>query len=175
MPFLRLLAAALALAGIKGIGIILVDAHGRFLLNLRGRRASKPDVAQRPARAILAERWAILGGTIDSRETPEEAALREIREEIGHPAPRLHLVVRVTWPRPVYLYAAGLAVPPEDVLLGEGVEHRFVTLDEVSRLSPRAPLLHPVLRAFAGTDAYQACLRDARQGIGKTRPNARIP
>jgi len=163
MLFLRLLAAALALAGIKGIGIILVDARGRFLLNLRGRRSSKPDVAQRPARAILAERWAILGGIIDSRETPEEAALREVREEIGHPVQRLHLVVRATWPRPVYLYAAGLAVPPEDVLLGEGVEHRLVTLDEVSRLSPRAPLLRPVLRAFTGTAAYQACLRDAGQ------------
>jgi 8-oxo-dGTP pyrophosphatase MutT (NUDIX family) len=163
MLFLRLLAAALALAGINGVGIILVDARGRFLLNLRGRRASKPDVAQRLARAILARRWAILGGTIDSGETPEEAALREIREEIGQPVRRLHLVVRVTWPRPVYLYAAGLAVPGEDVLLGEGVEHRFVALDEVSRLSPRAPLLGPVLRAFAGTAAYDACLRDARQ------------
>jgi 8-oxo-dGTP pyrophosphatase MutT (NUDIX family) len=163
MFFLRLLAAALALAGISGVGIILVDHRGRFLLNLRGRRSSKPDVGQRPARAILAERWAILGGMIESGETPQEAALREVREETGHPAPRLHLVVRVTWPRPVYLYAAGLAVPPEDVRLGEGLEHRFVTLNEVSRLSPRAPLLRPVLRAFAATAAYRACLRDARR------------
>jgi len=163
MLFLRLLAAALALAGINGVGIILVDPRGRFLLNLRGRRSSKPDVGQRPARAILAQRWAILGGIIDSGETPQQAAMREIREEIGHPVQRLHLVVRVSWPRPVYLYAAGLAVPAEDVLLGEGVEHRFVTLDEVSRLSPRAPLLRPVLRAFARTAAYDACLQDARQ------------
>lgn len=164
MLFLRLLAAALALAGIKGVGIILVDARGRFLLNLRGRRASKRDVRQRLARAILARRWAILGGMIDCHETPQEAALREVREEIGQPVPRLHLVVRVSWPRSVYLYAAGLTVPAEDVRLGEGMEHRFVTLDEVSRLSLRAPLLRPGLRAFASTAAYQACLRDARRG-----------
>jgi 8-oxo-dGTP pyrophosphatase MutT (NUDIX family) len=163
MLFLRLLAAALALAGINGVGIILVDDRGRFLLNLRGRRSSKPSVGQRPARTILARRWAILGGLIDSQETPRQTALREIQEEIGHPVQRIHLVVRVSWPRPVYLYAAGLPVPPEDIRLGEGVEHRFVTLDEVSRLSPRAPLLRPVLRAFAGTDAYHACLRDARR------------
>ena len=163
MLFLRLLAAALSVAGVRGVGIILVDDRGRFLLNLRGRRSSKPDVRQRLARAVIARRWAILGGMIDSRETPHQAALREVREEIGHPVPRLHLVVRASWPHPVYLYAAGLPVPPEDVRLGEGVEHRFVTLDEVSRLSPRAPLLRPVLRAFAGTAAYQACLQDARQ------------
>lgn len=163
MLFLRLLAAALALVGVHGVGIILVDARGRFLLNLRGRRASKPDVSQRRARAILASRWAILGGGILPGETPEQAALREIHEETGHPVPRVHLVVRVSWPRPVYLYAAGLPVPADTVLLGEGVEHRFVTLDEVSGLSPRAPLLRPVLRAFAGTAAHDACLQDAQQ------------
>ncbi len=163
MLFLRLLAAALALAGVRGVGIILVDARGRFLLNLRGRRSSKPDVRQRLARAVLAQRWAILGGMIDSHETPHEAALREIREEVGHAVQRLHLVVRVSWPRPVYLYAAGLGVRAEEIRLGEGIEHRFVTLDETSRLSPRAPLLRPVLRAFARTAAYDACLQDARQ------------
>ncbi len=163
MLFLRLLAAALALAGVSGVGIILVDDRGRFLLNLRGRRSSKPDVRQRLARAVLARRWAIIGGMIDPHETPDDAALREIREETGHPVQRLHLVVRVSWPRPVYLYAAGLPVPPEDVRLGEGVEHRFVTLNEASRLSPRAPLLRPVLRAFARTVAYRACLQDAQQ------------
>ena len=161
MLFLRLLAVALAVVGVKGVGIILVDDRGRLLLNLRGRRASKPEVGQRRARAILASRWAILGGGIQPGETPEQAALREIREETGHPVPRLHPVVRVSWPRPVCLYGAALPVPVEDVFLGEGVEHRFVSLDEVSRLSPRAPLLRPVLRAFAGSAAYRACLRDA--------------
>src|SRR3970282_1870099 len=106
MLFLRLLAVALAFAGINGVGIILVDERGRFLVNLRGRRSSKPDVGQRPARTFLARRWAILAG---------------------------------------------------------GIEHRLVTPDEVPALHPRAPLLRAVLRAFAGTRAYEACLRDARK------------
>ena len=163
MLFLRFLAVALAFAGISGVGIILVDERGRFLLNLRGHRASKPDVSQRRARAILASRWAIIGGNIEAGESPEHAALREIREETGHPPRRLHPVVRVSWPRPVYLYGASLPVPSEDVRLGEGVEHRWLALKEVPCLSPRAPLLRPVLRAFAGTRAYEACLRDARK------------
>ena len=153
MLFLRLLAAALALAGLKGVGIILVDQRGRFLLN---RRSDDPDER-------LRGRWVILAGGIEPGETPKGAALREIREETGHPVPRVHLVVRASWPRPVHLYAAGLPLPPEDILLGEGAEHRFVTLDEVRGLSPRAPLLRPVLRAFTGTGPYQACLQDARQ------------
>ncbi len=163
MLFLRLLAAALAVVGVRGVGIILVDARGHLLLNLRGRRASKPEVGQRRARAILASRWAILGGGIQPGETPQQAALREIREETGCEVPRLHPVVSISWPRPVHLYGAGLSVAAEEIVLGEGVEHRFVSLDEVSRLSPRAPLLRPVLRAFAGSDAYQACLRDSRK------------
>lgn len=153
MLFLRLLAAALALAGINGVGVILLDPRGRFLLN---RRDTEPD-------RRLAGRWSILSGHIQPGENPEDAALREIREETGHPVPRLHPVVRVSWPRPVYLYSAALPVPVQDVILGEGVEHRFVDFDAVSLLSPRAPLLGPVLRAFAATPAYRACLRDAQQ------------
>ena len=153
MLFLRLLAAALALAGLRGVGIILVDAEGRFLLN---RRSDDPDER-------LRGRWVILAGGIEPGETPEQATLREIREETGHAVPRVHLVVRASWPRPVHLYAAGLPLPHEGIVVGEGAEHRFVTLDEIPDLSPRAPLLRPVLRAFARTAAHQACLRDARQ------------
>jgi len=101
MLFLRLLAAALALAGLKGVGIILVDQRGRFLLN---RRSDDPDER-------LRGRWVILAGGIEPGETPEGAALREIREETGHPVPRVHLVVRASWPRPIHLFAAGAMVP----------------------------------------------------------------
>lgn len=152
MLFLRLLAHALSMGGVNGVGIILVDDRGRFLVNLR---VDEPEVA-------LPGRWAILAGAIEPGETPEQAALREIEEEIGYPARRLHPVVHVTWPRPVYLYGAGMPVPPERIELGEGLAHRFITPEEVSELSPRAPLLRPVLRAFAGTAAYRQCLADAR-------------
>jgi 8-oxo-dGTP pyrophosphatase MutT (NUDIX family) len=166
MLFLRSLALLLSLTGIRGVGIILVDREGRFLVNLRARHAVEPDDrAQRPARAFLSQRWAILAGAIERGEAPQETALREVREETGHVVARLHPVVSVSWPRTVHLYSAGLTVPLEELYLGEGMEHRLVTLEEIPALQPRAPLLRAVLRAFAGTPAYQASLRDA----GETR------
>jgi hypothetical protein len=72
-------------------------------------------------------------------------------------------VVGANWPRPVHLFAAGLRPPLEELRLGEGWEHRLVTEKEAAALSPRIPLLAHVLRAFAGTPAYEACLRDARE------------
>jgi len=162
--FLRSLALLLSLTGIRGVGIILVDREGRFLVNLRARHKEEPDdKAQRPARFFLARRWAILAGAIERGEASQVTALREVQEETGHTVSRLHPVVRVSWPRTVHLYGAGLTVPLEELRLGEGMEHRLVTLEEVPALQPKAPLLRAVLRAFAGTAAYEASQRDARE------------
>lgn len=160
LPFL---ARLLSLIGIKAVGIILVDGEGRFLVNHRWKRVRKEDTDEfhHPARPFLRGRWAILAGYIERGETPEETALREIFEETGYRPSRLHLVVRSGWPRPVYLFAAGVPPAAGDLVLGEGQEHRFVTTEETSTLSPRVPLLRPVLRAFARTPAFEACLADA--------------
>jgi 8-oxo-dGTP pyrophosphatase MutT (NUDIX family) len=160
---LRALAVLLSALGIKAVGIILVDGEGRFLVNQRERlsRKKKQDEFRHPARAYLRGRWAIIAGYIERGETPEQTAARELLEETGRSVERLHLVVRVTRPRPVYLFAAGIREPAESLHLGEGTEHRFVTLDEAAKLSPRIALLRPVLSAFARTDVYRACLRDA--------------
>jgi 8-oxo-dGTP pyrophosphatase MutT (NUDIX family) len=159
---LRFLAVALSLIGIRAVGIILVDREGRFLVNLRGRGSVQQDDFRHPARPYLQGRWAILAGAVERGEEPEATAARELREETGVEVGRLRLVVRSRWPRPVYLFAAGIPHGAESLHLGEGVEHRFVTAAEAGRLSPRIPLLKPVLAAFAGTDAYRACLEDAR-------------
>jgi 8-oxo-dGTP pyrophosphatase MutT (NUDIX family) len=164
MLLLRSLAHLLSLTGIKAVGIILVDRDGRFLVNHRWKRVRKEDTDEfhHPARPFLRGRWAILAGYIERGETPEQTARREIREETGFEPERLHLVVRSGWPRPVYLFAAGVPAAAGELVLGEGQEHRFVSSAEVPKLSPRVPLLRSVLRAFARTVAFESCLEDAR-------------
>ncbi len=49
----------------------LIDADGRVLL------------AQRPPGKTLAGLWEFPGGKVEQGETPEEALIRELREEIG--------------------------------------------------------------------------------------------
>ncbi|MCL2468718.1 MAG: (deoxy)nucleoside triphosphate pyrophosphohydrolase [Alphaproteobacteria bacterium] len=51
--------------------VALMDAQGRVLL------------AQRPAHKDMSELWEFPGGKLESGETPEEAARRELREELS--------------------------------------------------------------------------------------------
>jgi len=53
------------------VACALVDADGRVLLS------------QRPAGKQLAGLWEFPGGKLEPGETPEEALIRELREEIG--------------------------------------------------------------------------------------------
>ena len=51
--------------------VAMVDADGRVL------------IAQRPPGKSMAGLWEFPGGKVDPSETPEEALVRELREELG--------------------------------------------------------------------------------------------
>ena len=53
-----------------GVGVLLVDEHGRVLLTLR----------KLPPEAGC---WSIVGGKLDYLETLQDCAVRETREEVG--------------------------------------------------------------------------------------------
>ena len=56
----------------RGAGIILIDDQDKVLLQHRGDNTSwYPD------------HWGIFGGQIEKGETPKQAAIREIKEEVG--------------------------------------------------------------------------------------------
>jgi 8-oxo-dGTP diphosphatase len=59
------------------VGLVLEDADGRILL------------AQRPANKSMPFLWEFPGGKLEPGETPEQATVREIYEEIG-----IHIEIR---------------------------------------------------------------------------------
>jgi 8-oxo-dGTP diphosphatase len=64
-------AAAVAKPLVFVAAVALVDVDGRVLL------------AQRPAGKAMAGLWEFPGGKLDAGETPEQALMRELEEELG--------------------------------------------------------------------------------------------
>jgi len=107
-----------------------------------------------------ANQWALPGGRIDGKETPEQAALRELREEVALELPPEAVLGRLD----DFSTRSGFAITPVVVWAGDARAmvanadevasiHR-IALDEFLR--PDAPMLehgahaHPVLRMPVG-------------------------
>ena len=124
-------------------GAILVNAEGQVLLNLRD--ASK---------AFYPNQWDLIGGTVESGETPHQCMLREIQEETGVVIDAVEWLGDFEVPLEdgafavLHLFLGELDRPVADLLLGEGQEHRFFGLAEVDRLDI-VPGTKAVLNAFA--------------------------
>ncbi len=75
----------------KNVAVIVIDRHGRILACERNDYPGS---------------WQLPQGGIDGKEKPREAALRELREEIGTSAgefvAELKKTIRYDWPRELY-------------------------------------------------------------------------
>lgn len=134
-------------------GILLVDSVGRLLLQLRDR-----DAPTHPGE------WSILGGHIESGETPEEAAHREIREESGliiaSPlAFFLHEVVPRDPPAPGmierFIFCAPTAATQDEIVCGEGEAIVFVAPEDIGALD-LVVSARRIVQAFIGSGQYAA-------------------
>ena len=94
------------------VACVVLHRDRSVLLQLRG---CKPGV-------YAAGRWDIFGGHIEAGESPEEAAVREMAEELGLELEGpLELVVRrVDDGRERFFFAAPLTVSLDAIRLGEG-------------------------------------------------------
>lgn len=121
-------------------GIIVKE--GRFL------------IGHRLPTGEMASRWEFPGGKVDPGETPEEAILREFREEMGievRPLSRLATVEFENRGGPVSLHAylvEGISELPRR--LTEHTELRWASLEEIEALSfvDSDRLLLPFLREW---------------------------
>jgi 8-oxo-dGTP pyrophosphatase MutT (NUDIX family) len=109
----------------------IIEQDGRFLL---GRRAS--------SKASAPGYWCPVTGAVERGESPAQAVVREVREEVGLVVEALHPVAlldtrdqsaRIEWWR--VRIVAGEAHLCND----EHTELRWVTLDEMAALEPMFP------------------------------------
>jgi 8-oxo-dGTP diphosphatase len=84
-------------AVVRTVGALLVDDEGRVLLGLRA-----------PHKKAWPDHWDAIGGKIERGETPEQAMIREVREEIGVVPLAFQRLASVADPRPD-LYGASVA------------------------------------------------------------------
>lgn len=119
-------------------GVILYRG-GRVLLQ---HRDDRPDIRWPGA-------WAIFGGHVEPGETPEEAARREIEEEVGLrlPGPLALVYHGDDGDRERFMFAAPLACEPEELTLGEGQGLGLFSEGELDAL-PVVPIHRRILGLF---------------------------
>jgi len=125
---------------------LLVAEDGRLLLQLRDQ---KPGI-------VNPGRWGFFGGHVEHGETPAQAFLREMSEELGwrprHFEPyATREVDRDGWHVTSHVFAAHLDVEPGALTLGEGQAMALVAPDALpDAITPGAA---DVIEEFAGSDA----------------------
>lgn len=109
-------------------------------------RDDKPNI-------VMPNMWAGLGGTIDPGETPEQAAFRELQEEIEFtPSALYYLKCYVLPDRDVHLFYCYIDVEdPSTIPLHEGVRLEYFSFEEVIALADNgktAPLMKEIVIAI---------------------------
>ncbi|MBI4550664.1 MAG: NUDIX domain-containing protein [Candidatus Latescibacteria bacterium] len=108
------------------VSILFVNPDGEILVHHR----------DNDPRILFPDQWSIIGGHVEDGETPEQALIREVREEIGHDLTQFeHLATFYDADHTRHFYVAPLDKPVSALVLGEGQGLRFIdprrALDEL--------------------------------------------
>jgi 8-oxo-dGTP diphosphatase len=115
----------------KAVAIILVNKHNEVLLQLRD---NDPNIS-------FPNSWTLPGGVVESHETPEQAAHRELDEETGLHLKLSHWKVYTRKPQnrqfliEQHIYVGITDQTIDAMILGEGQALQFFRQDELSSLS----------------------------------------
>jgi 8-oxo-dGTP diphosphatase len=96
--------------------VFLFDRRNRLIIYLRD---DKPDIP-------FPNHWDLIGGHLEEGETPEQALVREVKEEIGIDLEhfkyfrRMHCTAGDVYPNVKHLYWARLDIDAETLVLNEG-------------------------------------------------------
>lgn len=114
---------------------VAFDKEGRFLMS------------SRPEGKVYAGYWEFPGGKLEAGETPEQALVREMKEEldVGIRDCKEVLVTVFTYPHAtVRLHFIQCLIDPKSLRSLEGQKYRFCTMNDLPE--PILPATVPVLR-----------------------------
>jgi 8-oxo-dGTP diphosphatase len=110
--------------------ILLFDRNHRLLIYLRD---NKPDIP-------FPNHWDFFGGHLEEGETPEEALVREVKEELGVELEQwdffrhYHCTEGDVYPNIKHIYWACIDKAPEQLTLYEGQRLRSIGRNETDRI-----------------------------------------
>jgi 8-oxo-dGTP diphosphatase len=110
--------------------IILENDKGEFLLYLRD---NKPDIP-------FPDHWDLIGGHVEEGETPEEALVREVKEELDIDLKeyafykKYECLTGDAYENIKYIYSGKINLPIEEITLLEGVRPQFFTREEIANV-----------------------------------------
>ncbi len=111
----------------KIAAIILENDKGELLLYLRDNKPGIP----------FPRYWDLIGGHVEEGETPEEALIREVKEELNYELTdykffREYLCLKGdAYPNIKYIYSGRFNVPPEEITLLEGEKAQYFKKEEI--------------------------------------------
>jgi 8-oxo-dGTP diphosphatase len=111
----------------KIAAIILENDNGDFLLALRDNKSWIP----------FPNHWDLIGGHVEEGESPEEALIREFREELGlelkdYKFYKEFLCLKGdAFENIKYIYTGKINLPIDEIILYEGQYARYFTKEEI--------------------------------------------
>ena len=107
--------------------IILENNKGEFLLYLRDNKSGIP----------FPDHWDLIGGHVEEGETPEEALVREFKEELGLDLKEYSFYKKYecltgdAYENIKYIYSGKINLPVEEITLLEGVRPQYFSREEI--------------------------------------------
>ena len=129
--------------------VLLFDRHRRLLVYLRD---DKPDIP-------FPNHWDFFGGHVEEGEKPEEALIREVKEELGVDLAQWDFFRRYVctegdvYPNIKYLYWARIDKIAEELTLYEGQRLKAIAAEQRSELK-FANILGQILEDFVGSGLW---------------------
>jgi len=130
----------------KIAAIVFENDRGELLLYLRDNKPGIP----------FPLHWDLFGGHVEEGETPEEALVREVKEELGYDLKEYTFFRRYeclegdAYPNVKYIYSGKINIPIEKITLYEGDHAEYISREKVAGLR-FANILKEIVSDYLGS------------------------